>query len=78
MAISDDALPHSVPVTRDMECRARQSKERHGRKMEQGMGDQGKSQKKNQQLKIWARTNKLWGRAEEAVHDESRPGPWYQ
>ena len=39
MTISDDAPSHPVPVTRDIACRARQSKERHGQKMEQGMVD---------------------------------------
>ena len=46
LAIFDDALPHPVPVTRDMACRARQSKERYGQKMEQGVGDRGKPQRR--------------------------------
>ena len=39
MVISDDALSHPVPVIRGMVCRARQSKEIYGKKMEQGMLD---------------------------------------
>ena len=46
MTISDDALSHSVPITRDIACRGRQSKERHVQKMEQGMVDLGKPHRK--------------------------------
>ena len=70
LTISDDALLHPVRVTQDMACRARQSKERYGQKMEQGMGDQGKPQRRTnncrsgpeqqlQQRQIWARSDKL-------------------
>ena len=89
LAVSDDALLHPVPVTRDMACRARQSNEMCGQKVEQGMGDQGKPQRRTnncrsgseqqlQQLQIWARTDKLSGRAEEAVQDKSIPGPGHE
>ena len=46
---------HPVPVTRDIACRARESKERFGQKMEQGMLDEENPQKKNQQLQVCAR-----------------------
>ena len=52
MTTSDDALSDPVPVTRDMTCRARQSNGRYGQKMEQGMVDQGKPQRRTNNCRL--------------------------
>ena len=60
MTISDDALTDPVPVTREMACRARQSKEMYGQKMEQGMGDLVKPLSRSQHPRPVPHYGKIW------------------
>ena len=61
MSVPDDALSHPVPITRDMVCRARQSKEIYGQKMELGMVCQGKPQRRSNNCTSWPKQTNYRG-----------------